>query len=65
MKSHYEMQTTGYNRGFRRWIDPKHDTGIQLQDSVAGMNFVCGFNGCGHCSTTKLNTHGHYLNAHR
>jgi hypothetical protein len=62
--SHYEMQTTGYNRSFRRWIDPKHDTGYRLKDSINGMHFVCGFHGCGHCSSTKLNTHGHYLKSH-
>ena len=62
----YEFQTTGYNRSFRRWIDPLHDTGDSLNEkSVAGLNFVCGFPGCGHCTSTKLSTHGHYLNEHR
>ena len=61
----YEFQTTGFDRGFRRWVDPKFDTGFPLDKSVAGFGFVCGFPGCGHCSTTKLGTHHHYLNKHR
>ena len=62
----YEFQTTGYNRSFKRWIDPQHDTGVDLgEDSVAGLHFVCGFPGCGHCTTTKLRTHSHYLSKHR
>eukprot|EP00946_MAST-07B_sp_MAST-7B-sp1_P004895 g4895.t1 len=41
----YEFQTTGFDRGFRRWVDPKFDTGFPLDKSVAGFGFVCGFPG--------------------
>ena len=79
MAAQYEFETTGYNRNFRRWISPKLDgRSIHLDrnddgnkeksesgGSIAGLHFVCGFPGCGHCTTTALRTKGHYLEEHR